>query len=209
MQDRIVRHAGFDRLIHWAMAAAVLTLLATAFLPIFGIEFAWVEIHWWTGLGLIAIVLIHVARSLLAKRLSSIWIDADDLRDGLSVARHSLRLESGTLPKTGKYSLAQKSIHLAFAVVLLAACVSGALMMVKVDTPWWQRDPYWLSDEAWGLVYVVHGFAALFLITMVMAHVYFALRPEKFRFLRSMIVGWITQDEYERSHDSKRWQIKQ
>ena len=60
-------------------------------------------------------------------------------------------------------------------------------MMVKIDTPWWQRDLYWLSAENWGIVYVAHGFAALFLLSVVMIHIYFALRPEKIAFLRSMI----------------------
>ena len=82
-------------------------------------------------------------------------------------------------------------------------------MMVKVDTPWWERNPYWLSDELWGVIYVVHGLSALLLITMVMSHVYFALRPEKAMFLRSMFVGWVSRDEYERMHDSERWQANE
>jgi formate dehydrogenase subunit gamma len=192
MRDRIVRHAGIDRLIHWVVAACVLVLLATAFGPILGFDFAWVEIHWWTGLILIAFVALHILRSL-----------------GAAVLRRSLRIDAGALPRGGKYSLAQKAIHLAFAVVVLTACVTGALMMVKVDTPWWERDPYWLADETWGLIYVLHGFAALFLITMVMAHVYFALRPEKFRFLRAMVLGWITREEFEKEHDPDRWEVSE
>ena len=47
--DRIVRHASADRLLHWITAACVLTLLGTAFLPIVGVEFGWVTIHWVTG----------------------------------------------------------------------------------------------------------------------------------------------------------------
>ena len=80
-------------------------------------------------------------------------------------------------------------------------------MLVKVDTPWWERDPYWISDGAWGIVYAVHGFSALLLITLVMTHVYFALRPEKALYLRSMIRGWITREEYLREHDPERWRI--
>ena len=207
MQDRIVRHAGIDRLLHWAVAVCVLVLLATAFLPILGVEFAWVALHWWTGLVLIGLVILHVVRSVSLKRLSAVWIGRADLRDGLLTLKRSLRLGKVPIPRAGKYSLAQKSIHLAFAVVVSTACVTGGLMMVKVDTPWWDRDPYWLSDETWGLVYVLHGFSALALITMVMAHVYFALRPEKFRFLRAMMLGWITRDEFEKGHDPERWEL--
>ena len=80
-------------------------------------------------------------------------------------------------------------------------------MLKKIDTPWWDADPYWLADETWGVVYVLHGLAALTLITMVMMHVYFALRPEKWLFTRAMIRGWITRAEYGEHHDPQRWQV--
>ena len=209
MPDRIVRHAGIDRLIHWVFAVCVLVLLATAFLPILGVEFGWVRIHWWTGFVLVAAVIVHVARSLFQKPLRAVWIGFRDLRDAMQVARVSLGVSSGSLPKSGKFSFAQKLIHAAFAIVILSASVSGAIMMAKVDTPWWQRDPYLLSDEAWGMVYFVHGLSALMLITMVMTHVYFALRPEKGSFLRAMLVGWITRAEYEHVHDPERWRVNE
>jgi cytochrome b subunit of formate dehydrogenase len=209
MQDRIVRHAGFDRLIHWVIAISVLILLATAFLPILGVEFKWTAIHWWTGLALIAAVIVHIVRSVTAKRLRRIWISTRDIGDAVRIAKINFRADSGPVPKPGKFSFAQKFIHHAFAVVLLAACTTGALMMAKVDTPWWDRNPYWLSDESWGLIYLIHGFSALLLITMVMAHVYFALRPEKAMFLRSMLLGWITRAEYDQGHDPKRWRVNE
>jgi formate dehydrogenase subunit gamma len=206
---RIVRHRLADRLIHWLAAAAVLVLLATAFLPIVGIEFGWVTIHWSAGWVLIAVVLLHILRASFWQDFRSIWIRADDLRDALAIMRRTLRL--GNLParRPGKYSFAQKFIHLAFTIVLLAAMITGSLMMVKVDTPWWDRNPYWLGDASWGVVYVVHGLAALLLVTRVMAHVYFALRPEKWLFTRAMLAGWITREEYVRHHDPERWQVKE
>lgn len=205
MQDRIVRHVGFDRLIHWLTAICVLVLMATAFLPILGIEFDWVEIHWVSGFLLATLVVIHIVRSVIAKPLGLVWIGPRDIRDALLVARRSLRISAVPQPKQGKYSFAQKLIHLAFAVVVLTAIATGGLMMVKIDTPWWDRNPYWLTDASWGIVYVLHGAAALLLITMVMTHVYFALRPEKAMFLRAMIAGWISRDEYSRHHDPERW----
>jgi hypothetical protein len=45
------------------------------------------------------------------------------------------------------------------------------------------------------------------LVTMVMMHVYFALRPEKLKFTRAMILGWITRREFEEHHDPQRWQV--
>jgi cytochrome b subunit of formate dehydrogenase len=207
--DRIVRHTGPDRTIHWIIAASVLTLLGTAFLPILGVKFAWVTAHWIAGFVLAAIVLVHIVRALFWQDLRLVWIDLRDFRDAAAAARMTLRLGGARPGKAGKYSLAQKFIHLAFTVVILVAIGTGAIMMVKVDTPWWDRNPYWLTDANWGIVYVLHGLAALFLVTMVIAHVYFALRPEKWQFMRSMILGWITRKEYQDQHDPSRWQVKE
>ncbi|MDX1563345.1 MAG: cytochrome b/b6 domain-containing protein, partial [Gammaproteobacteria bacterium] len=160
-----------------------------------------------TGFALIALVLVHIVRSLLFKSLRSVWIGSRDIKDALAVAKQALRISAAPLPKPGKYSVAQKFIHMAFAVVVLATIVTGALMMVKIDTPWWDRNPFWLTDPTWGVVYVLHGLSALLLITMVMTHIYFALRPEKLMFFRSMITGSLTRDEYERHHDPDRWPL--
>ena len=205
--DRIVRHAGVDRAFHWITAVCVLVLMGTAFLPILGIEFGWVTIHWVTGLVLIAAVLFHVVRSFGGRRLRRIWLGTGDIRDALALARATLRRETAATRKPGKYSFAQKFIHHAFAAVVLTAAASGALMLARIDTPWWQRNPYLLPDATWGVVYVLHGLAALLLITMVMTHIYFALRPEKRLFLRSMIKGWITRAEYAEHHDPERWRV--
>jgi len=207
--SRIERHALIDRLFHWITAVTVLVLLATAFLPTFGVQFAWVTPHWIAGLVLIAAILFHVVRAPLAQSLRSMWIGANDLRDLVAIARFNLRLTAEPPPKPGKYSLAQKLIHHLFAVVLLTAAVTGGLMMVRMDTPWWQRNPYWLAPSTWGVIYVLHGLAALLLVTMIIAHVYFALRPEKLLFTRSMIRGWITREEYERHHDPERWRVSE
>jgi formate dehydrogenase subunit gamma len=207
MRDRVVRHAGPDRLIHWLIAASVLVLLATAFLPILGVDFAWVAIHWWTGIVLGAAVLAHVLRVVIVGKRGPILPGPRDLKDALAAARSNLRRDAPPAPLPGKYSVSQKLIHLAFTTVVLAAIATGGMMMVKIDTPWWDRNPYWISDAAWGIVYFVHGFSALLLITLVMTHVYFALRPEKALYLRAMILGFISRTEYARAHDPERWKV--
>ena len=65
-----------------------------------------------------------------------------------------------------------KLYHLAIAILILAAIASG--LQWRRWMPFWQRDPYWLSTEA-GVVYAIHGLAAIALVTMVIVHVYFAL----------------------------------
>jgi formate dehydrogenase subunit gamma len=202
----VVRHALPDRLFHWLSAACVLTLLGTSFLPILGVEFGWVTVHWVTGLVLMAAVAFHIVRVLIRRKLGSMWLGAADVRDGLAIVNATLRRTAIDV-RTGKYSFAQKLIHHAFAVVVLTTLITGGLMLARIDTPWWQRNPYLLSNATWGIVYVLHGLAALLLITMVMMHIYFALRPEKLKFTRAMIRGWITRQEFEKNHDPQRWQV--
>jgi len=81
-------------------------------------------------------------------------------------------------------------------------------MMVKIETPFWQRDPYFFTASTWGIIYLLHGLAAVILITVIMLHVYFALRPEKRCYLRSMITGLITREMFEKNHDPERWEYK-
>jgi hypothetical protein len=80
-------------------------------------------------------------------------------------------------------------------------------MMFRVDTPFWERNLYIFSDIGWGRVYVIHGLAGTGLIALVMTHVYFAVRPEKWWITRSMFKGWITRREFLEHHDPQRWTV--
>jgi len=168
-----------------------------------------VAIHWISGCVLTLAVLAHIVRTSFWKGLRAMWVGLDDIRDAIAIAKYSLRISNQPAPRPGKYSFAQKLIHHVFTLVLLTAIVTGGLMMVRIDTPWWDRNPFWLGAATWGIVYVLHGLAALCLLTMVMCHVYFALRPEKWFFTRAMVFGWITRDEYRSHHDKERWQVKE
>lgn len=203
--DRVTRHLLVDRAYHWLMAACVLTLLATAFLPIIGVKFEWLGLHWMTGVGLSALVLIHIVRAVIWQDFWAMMFDGADLRNGgRSLAQVFGR--KGVPPgKPGKYNVLQKLYHAAIAVLLSSIVATGLLMLLKIDTPLWRRNPYVLADYQWGWIYVVHGFAAMTLITFVMIHVYFALRPDEWRLTRSMFRGWITRSEFEEHHDKARW----
>ena len=192
--DRIQRHKAIDRAYHWLMAASVLILLVTAFLPILGLKFEWVGIHWVTGLVLTVIVVFHIVRATIWQSFWAMMINGSDLK--------------APFAKPGKYSLAQKLYHLAISILILAVIATGLLMWRKVDTPFWQRDPYWLSTESWGVVYAIHGLVAMALVTMVIIHVYFALRPDEWHLTRSMLRGWISRKEYQEHYDSRRWSAK-
>jgi cytochrome b subunit of formate dehydrogenase len=57
------------------------------------------------------------------------------------------------------------------------------------------RDPYLFDAHTWGIIYVIHGLAALSAITLVIVHVYFGIIPENRMYLRAMITGWMSRSE--------------
>ncbi len=93
----------------------------------------------------------------------------------------------------------------AVALVVLLAIVTGLVMMVGIDGPFWERNPFIISENSRGLVFVLHGFAGLISITMIIVHIYFAVRPEKLYMARSMLRGWISREEFEQNHDPELW----
>jgi formate dehydrogenase subunit gamma len=186
----IERHAAIDRLFHWLTAISVLTLLATAFLPVLGIKFEWVTIHWVTGVVLVILVLFHTVRALIRQRLGDVGIGLRDLKRGA---------------RGGKYTLAQRLMHDAMTAAILAVVITGVLMLFKIDTPFWKRNPYVFGADTWGFIYVLHGLGALLALTLVIVHVYFALIPENRLYLRAMLQGWMTRGDALSRHDPERW----
>lgn len=191
--ERVERHAGVDRVFHWVMTVSVVVLLVTGVLPILGIEFAWLTIHWIAGLVLTAAVLFHIVRALFWQRLKCMWIRGKDFRE----------LTDPSV-KPGKYSLAQKCMHMGVTIVTLFVIGSGLVLFAMIDTPWWDRSNA-LSEAALGWWFFIHGLSTLLLIAMICLHVYFGLRPEKLFYLRSMWKGWISRDELSANHDPERW----
>ena len=45
------------------------------------------------------------------------------------------------------------------------------------------------------------------LVGLIIAHVYFAIRPEKFWITKSMMFGWITRRQYLEHHEPARWRV--
>ncbi len=190
---RVHRHDQIDRVMHWVMAISILALLFTGVLPIIGIEFAWLTLHWISGLVLTAAVLFHIVRSVMQKDLALVWISRSDLKEPF---------DESQMP--GKYSVAQKGMHAAITVVTLLVIISGLVMFAMIDTPWWDRTNS-LSESTLGWMFFVHGLTTLALIALIVFHLYFTLRPEKLFYLRSMFKGWISEDELSANHDTERW----
>jgi formate dehydrogenase subunit gamma len=201
---RVSRHRGIDRLYHWLMAICIFILMATAFLPILGFKFEWLDIHWITGVALTVLVIFHIVRAIGWQDWRNMWIGFADIRDLWRNVAQLLGARK-TPPLPGKYDAAQKLYHLGVAIVVLAVVGSGLLMLLKIDTPLWRRNPYVFSGDTWGIIYVIHGMAAMTIVAIVIIHLYFALMPDGWYLLRAMIRGSISRKEYVEHHDAARW----
>lgn len=203
---RIERHGLGARLFHWVMAASMFVLLFTAFLPVVGVRFAWVEWHWMAGLVLTASIAFHLVHATFFQDFWSIWVTPRDIPE----FRNEIMRELGhdiPGPKDGKYPLGNRLYHLALVFAGLGATLTGLFMMVRIRTPFFTRNPYLFTDSTWGLVYVGHGLAGVGLVGLVIAHVYFAVRPEKWWVTKAMIFGWITRRQYLEHHEPTRWVV--
>jgi formate dehydrogenase subunit gamma len=207
LPERIERHTFMARMFHWVMAASMFVLLFTAFLPIVGVRFAWVTWHWIAGLVLTGSIIYHIIHATFFLDFWSIWIGPKDIPEFKAEMLRELGHDVPG-PKSGKYPLGNRLYHMAILIVGFAASITGMLMMPRIRSPLFTRDPYLLSDSAWGLTYVLHGFAGVALVGLVIAHVYFAVRPEKWWITKSMIFGWITRRHYLEHHDPERWKAR-
>jgi cytochrome b subunit of formate dehydrogenase len=206
LPDKIERHSFMARAFHWFMAASMFVLLFTAFLPIAGFRFPWVTWHWMAGLALTASIIYHIIHATFWLDFWSIWVGPKDIPEFKS----EIMLELGKeVPgyRPGKYPLGNKLYHLAIVVVGFAAVITGLLMMPRIRTPFFTRDPYYMTDATWGFTYVLHGLAGVGLVGLVIAHVYFAVRPDKWWITKGMIFGWIPRRLYLEHHDPQRWKV--
>ena len=203
--NRVLRHKLIDRVFHWTTAACFFVLLGTGLFPIFGVKFDWLMPHWVAGVVLAAAVVLHIIGALRARHIRYMWISIREFVASFLQVFAVLSGRKAPAAKPGKYSVAQKVFHFAAIVVVFTAVGTGIVMMIGIDTPFWERDPYFVTERLRGFVFVAHGFATLLSVTMIIVHVYFALRPEKRYFMRSMIGGWISRRDYEDNHDIGLW----
>lgn len=206
LPETITRHSLMARLFHWVMAAAMLTLLITSFLPIVGVRFAWVEWHWMAGLLLTGSIIYHIIHATFFMDFWSIWVGPKDIPELKSEIMRELGGDTSG-PKAAKYPLGNRLYHMAIVVTGIGASATGLFMMKKVQTPFFTRDPYILADTTWSWMYVAHGAAGVALVGLTMAHIYFAIRPEKLWLTKSMLFGFITRRQYLEHHDPTRWRV--
>jgi cytochrome b subunit of formate dehydrogenase len=204
---RVTRHSLAARTFHWIMASSMLTLLGTASAPVFGFRFNWVEIHWIAGLVLTVSIVYHIIHASFWLDFWSIWLNKEDV--GEAIARFK-RAMGGSAPaprKAAKYPWDNKMYHTAIVLAALATVPTGLFMMKRVQTPLFVRDPYLFSDATWGAMYVLHGLSGIGLVGLTIAHIYFAIRPEKRWITKGMVFGDISRQEFLQHHDPERWVV--
>jgi formate dehydrogenase subunit gamma len=207
LPEQILRHSFVARMFHWVMAVAMLALVFTSFLPVIGVKFAWVYWHWMAGLLLTGSIIFHIIHVTVFLDFWSIWVGPKDVPEAKAELLRDLGRDDIGGPRPGKYPLGNRLYHLGVMVAGLAAIVTGLLMMNRVRTVVFERDPYIMGDSAWGFTYVLHGLAGVGFVGMIIAHIYFALRPEKLWITKAMVFGTISKREYLEHHDPNRWVV--
>jgi len=206
--ERVQRHSLAARLFHWVMAAAMLTLLFTAFLPKVGVQFAWVTYHWIAGVVLTVSIIYHIIHATFFMDFWSIWPDKADLEDASNRMKRFMGQDAPAPRRFAKYPLENKMYHGVILLTGLAVILTGVFMMFRVKTAIFPRNPYLFGDMTWGLMYVLHGLAGVGLIALIMVHIYFAVRPEKFVLTKSMVFGTLPKEYYLEHHDPERWVVE-
>src|SRR5260370_34190446 len=135
VSDRVKRHLLVDRVYHWLMAACVLTLLATAFLPIIGYKFEWLGLHWTTGVALSVLVVIHIVRAVIWQDFWAMMIDGADLRNGWRRLARALGSKGAAPGKAGTYNGLPELFHAGIAALVLSIVATGLLTLLQIGTP--------------------------------------------------------------------------
>jgi cytochrome b subunit of formate dehydrogenase len=167
-----------------------------------------VTLHWIAGVVLILSIVYHIIHAIGWQDFWSMMsFGPQFFREGFATVRHVMSSKAPEPPKAGKYPFDHRMYHHAVIVASLAAVVTGVVMMARIDTPFWARDPYIISDQAVGLVFAIHGVAGVGFILLIASHIYFAIRPEKRWITWSMIRGWVDREHYLAHHDPTKWKV--
>jgi cytochrome b subunit of formate dehydrogenase len=206
---KVSRHGTSARISHWILAASTLTLLVTAFVPMLGLQFPWVTIHWIAGIVLGIYIVYHFLDTTVRLSWGKMWIGLRDIGESVSRIKDFFARADNAETHPGKWALENKLFHHVLALAGFAVVITGGLMMTRIDTWFWVANPYSLaiSDADWGVLYVIHGVASVGFVSMIMLHLYLAFRPDNLWITRSMIKGWITRDEYLEHHNPDRWRL--
>ena len=117
------------------MAAAMFTLLFTAFLPKVGVQFDWVTYHWIAGTVLTVSILFHIIHASFFLDFWSIWPDrmtcADAMEKNSQIfgpSRAAAATNSQSIRWRTSCTMARSSLQACLSIV------TGVFMMFRVRT---------------------------------------------------------------------------
>jgi cytochrome b subunit of formate dehydrogenase len=134
-------------------------------------------------------------------------LNKEDVAEATTRFRRAMGGQAPPPRKAAKYPWDNKMYHTAIVLAALAVVPTGLFMMKRVRTPLFDRNPYLFSDATWGVMYVFHGLAGIALVGLTIAHIYFAIRPEKLWITKGMVFGDISREEFLKHHDPQRWVV--
>jgi formate dehydrogenase subunit gamma len=207
LPEQIERHTRASRASHWILAVSVLVLLVTGFVPILGLKFPWVTVHWIAGLVLALYTVFHTVHVVRRRTLHTMWISREEIGEQIDRLKRFLGRRAPEPRRPGKWAFENKGFHHLTMVAGLVVVATGLLMMLRIRTPFAEANPYVFSDATWGVVFVLHGLSSVMFIATTTMHIYFAIRPEKRWMTWSMIRGPISRRDYVAHHDPERWPV--
>ena len=131
LPDRVTRHSFMARLFHWVMASAIFVLLVTAFFPIIGMRFDWVNWHWTAGLVLTGSIVYHIIHATFWLDFWSIWVGPKDIPGFLAEMRRELG-HAVPGPKSAKYPIGNRLYHLILVFAGTVVTVTGLVMLTRI-----------------------------------------------------------------------------
>jgi formate dehydrogenase subunit gamma len=152
-------------------------------------------------------IIYHIIHASFWLDFWSIWLNKEDVNEALTRWKRQMGKTAAPPRKAGKYPWDNKMYHTAIVLSAAAVVPTGLLMMKRVVTPFYVRNPYLFSDATWGVMYVLHGLSGIGLVGLTIAHIYFAIRPEKLWITKGMVFGDITREDFLKHHDPQRWVV--
>ena len=109
LPEKIERHGGSARISHWLLAVTTFVLLITAFVPILGLQFPWVTIHWITGVVFGVYVVYHTVDTVKRGTLGTMWLTVKETTDAVGRLGSFLK-KAGGHERTGKWNFENKAL---------------------------------------------------------------------------------------------------
>lgn len=205
---RLERYELGARLYHWGNSVILVLLIwsgAAFFFP--GLIFplaSYVGVSWLLAHEILAgifivFVILHILSAIFRTGLRQMWFGRGDGRD---LARR-IRYYSGgsaALSKYAKFDIIQKIYHALLAIFALVMIVTGVSLFLSSEV-FMTLNPDWMRWQR-----ILHDIFAFLFAAVIIGHIYLRLIRSRWPTLAAMVTGEISDEDFEREHDWRRWQ---